>query len=97
MDDLTTGLPEAHRPAGRLALLVAFASYQVDEKVIDGCRQAGADDATLVELCAWAAMAAARRAGTLLPLPTTRRAAPTIKPDSDWPDAQDQDSFASGH
>lgn len=70
VDELVTGLPEDQRPAGRLALLVAFASYQVEGRVVDGVRRAGADDRTLVELCAWAAMAAARRAGCLLPVAT---------------------------
>ncbi|HEY0697327.1 MAG TPA: carboxymuconolactone decarboxylase family protein, partial [Micromonospora sp.] len=66
VEDLVGVLPEADRPAGRLALLVAFASYQVDGTVVERCRAAGADDRQLVELCSWAAMAAARRVGSLL-------------------------------
>ena len=69
VEELVSGLPEARRPAGRLALLVAFASYQVDAEVVRACRAAGADDRTLIELCAWAAMAAARWLGALLPVP----------------------------
>ena len=52
-----------------VALLVAFASYQVDAGVIANCRRAGADDRTLVEITSWAAMAAARWQGGLLPMP----------------------------
>lgn len=60
-------LPEAERPAGRLAMAVALASYQVDEDLVDAFRRAapGGDD-TLIELAAWASMAAARRASTWL-------------------------------
>lgn len=57
-------LPAAHRPAGRLALLTALASYQVDRKVVDEFRAGGASDAALIELTSWASLAAARRAGT---------------------------------
>ena len=58
-------LPEAHRPAGRLALLTALASYQVDRSVIDEFRSGGGEhgDAGLVELTSWASLAAARRVG----------------------------------
>jgi len=69
VEQLVAGLPDAERPAGRLALLVAFASYQVDAGVIANCRRAGADDRTLVEITSWAAMAAARWQGGLLPMP----------------------------
>ncbi len=69
VEELVQGLPDGQRPAGRLALLVAFASYQVDAKVIAGCRAAGANDRTLVELSSWAAMAAARQLGGLLSTP----------------------------
>jgi alkylhydroperoxidase family enzyme len=66
VDDAVAGLPEDERPAGRLALAVAFASYQVDEGLVDEVRRTGADDAALVELASWASMAAARRVGTWL-------------------------------
>ncbi|MEV4458266.1 carboxymuconolactone decarboxylase family protein [Microbispora sp. NPDC049633] len=58
-----SALPDRHRPAGRLALLTALASYQVDEGVVDAFRRVEPDDRALVELTAWAAMSAARRAG----------------------------------
>ncbi|MFF3865823.1 carboxymuconolactone decarboxylase family protein [Micromonospora sp. NPDC001898] len=69
VEELVGGLPENQRPVGRLALLVAFASYQVDPGVVRSCRQVGADDRTLVEICSWAAMAAARWLGGQLPVP----------------------------
>jgi AhpD family alkylhydroperoxidase len=95
VDELVTTLPEAQRPAGRLALLVAFASYQVDRTIIDGCRRSGFDDAALVELCAWAAMAAARRVGGLLPIPTTGRLR-LVKPESNGPAGSTRDPHSSG-
>ncbi|SDO59301.1 carboxymuconolactone decarboxylase family protein [Lentzea jiangxiensis] len=54
------------RAAVRLALLCAFAPYQVDDEVI---RDARADDAALIELAAWASMAAAVRATALTKSP----------------------------
>ncbi|HEV7648537.1 MAG TPA: carboxymuconolactone decarboxylase family protein [Actinophytocola sp.] len=59
-------LPERERAAGRLALFVALASYQVDDEMVDDLRRTGADDRALVELVSWASMAAARRVGSLL-------------------------------
>ncbi|GAA2076783.1 carboxymuconolactone decarboxylase family protein [Actinomadura alba] len=59
--DAARALPGADRPAGRLALLTAMASYQVDESVIAAFRSGGADDAALVGLTSWASFAAARR------------------------------------
>jgi alkylhydroperoxidase family enzyme len=56
-------LPAADRPAGRLAMLVAFASYQVGEAVIDEFRQDRPGDTALIELASWASMAAARQVG----------------------------------
>jgi hypothetical protein len=40
--------------------LTALASYQVGTDTVDGARRAGLDDAALVELTAWASLAAAR-------------------------------------
>lgn len=60
---LVAGLPEADRPAARLALLTALASYQVDDSVVAEVRAGGVDDAGLVALTAWASLAAARRIG----------------------------------
>lgn len=69
VEGLTEGLPERQRPVARLALLVAFASYQVDPAVVRDCRAAGADDLTLIEISSWSAMAAARWLGAQLSVP----------------------------
>ena len=50
------------RAVAKLALLTALASYQVDAEVVASARRACADDAALIELTAWASLAAARRA-----------------------------------
>ena len=61
-------LKGADREAGRLALLVALASFQVDEHVIENFRAAYSTDAQLVGAAAWASGVAARRvAGFLAP------------------------------
>jgi AhpD family alkylhydroperoxidase len=54
-------LPPSEQPAGRLALTIALASYQVDEAMVDDFRRTAPNDDTLVELASWASMAAARR------------------------------------
>jgi AhpD family alkylhydroperoxidase len=74
LDEAVGGLAEAARPAGRLALAIALASYQVDEGLVDAFRRTAPGDDTLVELAAWASMAAARRASTWL---AGTRAGPT--------------------
>ncbi|MEJ2856048.1 MULTISPECIES: carboxymuconolactone decarboxylase family protein [unclassified Saccharothrix] len=61
--EAVAGLPAEHRPAATLALLVALASYQVDDDVVAAV---GGDDARLVELVSWSAFAAARRMAGLL-------------------------------
>jgi AhpD family alkylhydroperoxidase len=63
VEDLVAALPAADRPAGKVALLTAFASYQLDTPVIDEYRRAHPDDRSLVELTAWASFTAARRLG----------------------------------
>ncbi|NEC09987.1 carboxymuconolactone decarboxylase family protein [Streptomyces sp. SID7909] len=64
LDALLATLPPADRRAGRLALLVAFASYQIDADVIEDYRgDRPDDDAGLVVLASWAALSAARRVG----------------------------------
>jgi AhpD family alkylhydroperoxidase len=55
-----SALPEPLRAAGRLALLVALASYQIDASVIEDFRRESPDDAALVEVAAWSALTAAR-------------------------------------
>ncbi|HEU5160614.1 MAG TPA: carboxymuconolactone decarboxylase family protein [Streptosporangiaceae bacterium] len=63
VDDAVAGLPADARAAGRLALLTALASYQVDESVLGGFRAERPDDRSLTELTSWASFAAARRVG----------------------------------
>lgn len=64
VEDAISVLPMAQRPAGRLALLTALASYQVDRSVIGLFKSGGAGDAALIELTSWASLTAARRVGT---------------------------------
>ena len=65
LDEVVQPLPPTDRPAGRVAMLTAFASYRVTPELVAQCR---ADDAQLIELTAWAAFAAARRtAGRFVP------------------------------
>lgn len=76
-EDLVDDLPEPDRAAGRLALLTALASYQVDEEVVTEFRRHHPDDRQLVEAVAWASYVTARRIGALhlpAPHPTDRPA-----------------------
>jgi hypothetical protein len=71
VESAVSGLPMADRPAGRLALLTALASYQVDRSVVRMFRASQPSDATLIELTAWASLTAARRVGTWIPVGAT--------------------------
>ncbi|RGD57258.1 carboxymuconolactone decarboxylase family protein [Kitasatospora xanthocidica] len=66
VEDEVSALPEEQRPAGRLALLVAKASYRVDDGLVAEFRRGRPGDAALVELASWAALAAARELGARL-------------------------------
>nr|AFV52132.1 hypothetical protein [Streptoalloteichus sp. ATCC 53650] len=66
VEDEVADLPDADRPATRLALVTALASYQVDDAVVTAFRRHRPDDRSLVELVAWAGFTAARRSGALL-------------------------------
>ncbi|MCG5216084.1 carboxymuconolactone decarboxylase family protein [Streptosporangium soli] len=70
--DAVAPLPAAQRPAGRLALLTALASYQVDQAAVAEFRQTEPDERALVELTAWASLSAARRVGSWLPIQPSR-------------------------
>lgn len=59
---------EEDRPAARLALLTALASYQVDASVVEDFRGRYPDDGSLIAAAAWASFAAARRVGEWLKL-----------------------------
>ena len=69
------GLAPADRPAGRLAILTALASYQVSDAIIDEFRRGGGTDRALIEVTSWAALVAARRVGSWIadPRPADRR------------------------
>src|SRR5262249_21644380 len=54
VESAVAGLVGADQAAGRLALLTALASYQVDEKTIRAFRTHYATDAQLVGVAAWA-------------------------------------------
>ncbi|MFJ2775509.1 carboxymuconolactone decarboxylase family protein [Kitasatospora sp. NPDC087315] len=56
------GLSAEDRPAGRLALLSAMASYRVDDRTVAAARP-GRTDRDIVEITAWASFEAARRIG----------------------------------
>ncbi len=62
-EDAVAALAPDDRPAGRLALLTALASYQIDDDVVAAFRARHPDDGTLVDATAWASFAAARLIG----------------------------------
>jgi AhpD family alkylhydroperoxidase len=68
VDNAIETLPVADRPVGRLALLTALASYQVDDLVLEDARMdpGRAGDAKLIAAASWASFAAARRIGSWL-------------------------------
>jgi hypothetical protein len=74
VDEAVRELPATDRPAGRLSLLTALASYQVDQSAVDDFRSHRPADADLVGLCAWAGLAAARWVGGRLNAACTRSA-----------------------
>jgi len=69
VEDAVATIAEEHRPAARLTLLTALASYQVDAGVVEAYRARYPDDAHLVAATAWASLIAARRIGAWLALP----------------------------
>ncbi|MFL6111135.1 MAG: carboxymuconolactone decarboxylase family protein [Catenulispora sp.] len=71
VEDAIGGLPAADRPAGRLALLIALASYQVDQGALDAFRATAPGDATLVELASWASFTASVRAAGRMVAPVS--------------------------
>jgi hypothetical protein len=66
LDEPTAVLPEAERPAGRLALLTAFASHRVTDSVVDDFRRHHPGDGTLVAFTSWVSLTAARQIGSRL-------------------------------
>jgi alkylhydroperoxidase family enzyme len=74
-------LPSADQPAGRLALLTALASAQADRPVVKMFRASQPSDTALIELTAWASFAAARRAGTWIPVSPRQADPATASPE----------------
>lgn len=66
VDVAVSGLPDADRPAGRLALLTAFASYSLLDSDVMEARSSGLGDAQLIGLTSWASLAAAMQIGSWL-------------------------------
>lgn len=69
VEDAVRELPEASKPAARLALLTALASYRVDEAAISDFRLRHPGDDALIAATAWSSFTAARKVGTWLHLP----------------------------
>jgi AhpD family alkylhydroperoxidase len=65
-DRAVSGLAPVDRPAGRLALLAARASYRVTDAVVDEFRGGGRGDEAVIGLTSWASLAAARHIGQTL-------------------------------
>jgi hypothetical protein len=66
-DEAVAVLDEADRPAGLLAILTAFASYQVGKADVAAFRSAvNSGDEAVISLTAWASMAVARTVGSWL-------------------------------
>ncbi|MGW7585490.1 carboxymuconolactone decarboxylase family protein [Kitasatospora sp. NPDC054768] len=66
VEDAVSALPGDQRAAGRLALLTAQASYQVDDGLVAEFRSDRPGDTALIELTSWAALTAARELGARL-------------------------------
>jgi hypothetical protein len=68
VDEAVAGLADRDRAAGKLALLVAFAPYQIDEGVIAGFRGIQPSDEEILGAVSWASFTATRRiSGWLAP------------------------------
>jgi alkylhydroperoxidase family enzyme len=74
-DDAVARLAAADRPAARLGLLTALASYQVSRFDIADFQRWHPGDQALVGLTSWSSLAAARRVGTWLGEPSRRSSA----------------------
>jgi AhpD family alkylhydroperoxidase len=74
VNQAVSGLAEADRATGSLALLTALAPYQIDEEIIRAYRVHHLADAHLVGVVAWASFEASRRIATFLQAPTESKA-----------------------
>jgi AhpD family alkylhydroperoxidase len=66
LEEAVADLPAQDQPAGRLALLTAFASYRVDDGVIAAYRARYPEDRQVVGAVCWASYVTARRVGLWL-------------------------------
>jgi hypothetical protein len=66
LEEALSGLEESLKPAARLALLTAFASYQVDKGVVESFRVYSPYDRDLINLTSWASFSAVRRIASWL-------------------------------
>jgi AhpD family alkylhydroperoxidase len=69
LGEAVADLSGADLPAARLALLIALASWQVDQETIDEYRRTAPGDKALIQVASWAALSAARRVGGWIPVP----------------------------
>jgi hypothetical protein len=69
VEDAVADLSDDEKASGRLALLAALASYQVDEDLIKNFRQHFPSDKQLISTAAWASFVAAKRVAGWLQLP----------------------------
>lgn len=69
VEDAVADVETEFQAAARLALLTAFASYQVDPGVIEVFQSQHPEDAQLITATSWASFAAARRVGEWLVAP----------------------------
>ena len=69
VEDAVADLSDDEKASGRLALLAALASYQVDEDLIKSFRQHFPSDKQLISTAAWASFVAAKRVASWLQLP----------------------------
>ena len=70
VEDAVANLPDEEKASGRLALLAALASYQVDDGLIDQFRQHFPSDEQLISTASWASYVAARRVAGWLRAPS---------------------------
>ncbi|MEV4258890.1 carboxymuconolactone decarboxylase family protein, partial [Spirillospora sp. NPDC049652] len=63
LEEAVATVPEAARPAARLALLTAVASYRIGPSEVAAFRRTDPRDAALLGLTAWASLTAARKIG----------------------------------
>jgi len=69
VEDAVVDLPKDDQIPGKLALLTALASYQVDEELIKQFRQQFPNDEQIIGITAWASFVASRRIASWLHVP----------------------------